>query len=260
MGQITIGKFLNFHRFLKLLNLGVQGLKLLCVDRLHLRISRNRKCSGALRLSILLLLESLGQLELRPLLDESVEVLATVIAGAHVIWIDEFHEMFFVKVLLDNHVVRLGPIFKPKFDFLKVCIGPLQLATQVLHSLVSLLGGKLSFRESEVGAQICHLHGELLVLEDKSIGSHVRLERLLGGRVRLNDLAHALLEGRGALSHEALERGLHRLILLRLLGRPVRRHGEQRAECLVDRVVGGLHGENFCETFGLGVLRKIDLF
>lgn len=176
------------------------------------------------------------------------------------IWIDEFQEMFFVKVLLDNHVVRLGPIFKPKFDFLKIGIGPLQLATQVLHGLVGLLRGKLGFRESKVGAQIGHLHGELLVLEDESIRSHVSLERLLRGRIRLHDLAHALLEGRGALRHEALKRGLHGLILLRLLGRPVRRHGEQRAKSLVDRVVGRLHGENFCKTFGLGVLRKIDLF
>lgn len=84
---------------------------------------------------------------LRRLLHQGVQVLATVVADAHVVRINELFELLHRKVLPDDFVVGLGPIAVAQIQFLQLLLGPLQLLPHVVRSLVLLLLGKLGLRQ-----------------------------------------------------------------------------------------------------------------
>lgn len=120
-------------------------------------LGRANQGGGVVR-SVLILLLKLGDLSLGLLLDERVQVLATVVAEALVERVHKLGQLLLVKVLLDDHVVRHGSVFKPKFELLQICVRPQQLATQVLYGLVRLLRSQLGLTQGKVRSQVGHLH------------------------------------------------------------------------------------------------------
>lgn len=70
---------------------------------------------------------------------EVLEVLTAVVALAIVGRINELSELVLIEVLLDDLVVRLRSIFIAQVQLLKLSFSAVQLATNMVDSLVSLL-------------------------------------------------------------------------------------------------------------------------
>jgi hypothetical protein len=70
-----------------------------------------------------------------------------MITETGVIWVNKFSKLVLIEVLLDDHVVGLGPIFKPQVELGELLLSSEELATDMVHSLVSLLRSQFSFTQ-----------------------------------------------------------------------------------------------------------------